>query len=148
MKQLWKWLWALGLLASVPAAHAQSWGAVLKDMGNHLGQTVEGRVNETSDKAVNKAFDKTDGTVDCAAGDSKCAQNAGQQGSGAAAAGAAATSAKCVATDVSCLKDAKAHGQTVEIVTEDELDTVRCSSQDASCLQRAKKLGKKVEITD
>ena len=46
------------------------------------------------------------------------------------------------------MKDAKAHGQTVEAVNEEDLDTLRCSSTDASCLQRAKKLGKKVEITD
>jgi hypothetical protein len=148
MKQAWKWLWLVGLLAAVPAARAQSFGSVLKDLGNHMGQTVEGRLNETTDNAVNKAFDKTDGTVNCAAGDPKCAQSTGQQGSGTTASGATATTAKCVATDVSCLQDAKAHGQTVEIVDEDQIDTMRCSSQDPSCLQRAKKLGKKVEITD
>jgi hypothetical protein len=46
------------------------------------------------------------------------------------------------------MQNAKARGQTVEVVDEDQLDTLRCSSQDTSCLQRAKRLGKKVDITD
>jgi hypothetical protein len=145
MVHQWKWIWMFGLLAGVPAAQGQNWGGVLDRLSDHVGQTVEGRLQGTSDKAVNQAFDKTDGTVDCAAGDAKCAAQAASKQSQAAAAPA---SAKCVATDVSCLKQAKANGQTVEIVNEEELDTLRCSSQDASCLQRAKKLGKKVEITD
>jgi hypothetical protein len=133
MRQRWIWISAFGLVVSVSAVQAQNWNSVL----NHVGKTVEDRVNGESDKAVNKAFDKTDDTVNCVAGDPSCAKPA-----------AAAGSAKCIATDTDCLKQAKAHGQTVEIVDEDEVDTLRCSSSDASCLQRAKKLGKKVEITD
>ena len=91
---------------------------------------------------TDKAFNKTDNAINCAAGDDACKKAA------AAAQPAPAGSVKCVATDVLCLQNAKAHGQTVEVVNEEDLDTLRCSSTDASCLQRAKKLGKKVEITD
>ena len=138
----WKWTWVFGLLAGVPAVQAQNWNGMLNRLGDHVGSTVEQRLNGASDKAVNKAFDKTDDSVDCAAGDPKCVKNSGVQPA------AGSGSAKCLATDVDCLKQAKAHGQTVEIVNEDELDTLRCSSSDTGCLQRAKKLGKKVEITD
>jgi len=141
MKQAWRWMWAAVLVAAVAVVHAQSWNGMLKGLGDHVSQTVEQRVNDSTDKAVNGAFDKANGSVDCAAGDPKCAANAGSTP-------AASGSAKCVATDVDCLKQAKANGQTVEIVNEEDLDTIRCSSSDSSCLQRAKKLGKKVEITD
>src|SRR5215470_5891217 len=142
MKQPWQWIWVFGMLAVAPTAQAQNWSGVLNRLGDHAAQTVEQRLNATSDKAVNKAFDKGDTTVDCAAGDPNCAKGTGAQPA------APSGSAKCVATDVSCLKQAKANGQTVEIVNEEDLDTLRCSSTDAGCLQRAKKLGKKVEITD
>jgi hypothetical protein len=141
MRQPWIWAVAFGLLAAAPAAHGQNWNGVLNRLSDHVGQTVEGRLNDASDKAVNKAFDKTGEGVDCAAGDPNC-------GKGPASAPVASGSAKCVATDVDCLKQAKAHGQTVEIVNEEDLDTLRCSSTDTGCLQRAKKLGKKVDITD
>lgn len=139
MRQSWIVISAFGLLAAAPAVQAQRWNDMVKGLSNHVGQTVEGRLNDTSDKVVNKAFDKTDDTADCVAGDPQCAKGSANAASG---------SAKCAATDVDCLKQAKAHGQTVEIVNEEDLDTLRCSSQDTSCLQRAKKLGKKVEITD
>jgi len=143
MSHQWKFIGVFGLLVWVTPTQAQNWGSVLDQLSGHAAQTVEGRLQDSTDKVVNKAFDKTDGTVNCVAGDPQCAQGATKQGQAAAPG-----SAKCVATDVACLKQAKANGQTVEIVNEEELDTMRCSSQDASCLQRAKTLGKKVEITD
>ena len=36
----------------------------------------------------------------------------------------------------------------VEIVDEEELDTIRCALTDTECLNRAKAAGKKVEVTD
>jgi hypothetical protein len=140
MRQPWILMAAFSLLAAAPAAQGQSLNSMLKDLGNHVGQTVEGRLNDTSDKAVNKAFDETNDTVGCVAGDPGCAKGS--------ATPSTSGSVKCVATDVDCLKQAKANGQTVEIVDEGDLDTLRCSSQDGACLQRAKKLGKKVELTD
>ena len=140
MRQPWILIAAFGLLAGAPATQGQSLNSMLKGLGNQVGQTVEGRLSDTSDKAVNKAFDKTNDTVNCVAGDPGCAKGS--------ATPSTSGSVKCVATDVDCLKQAKANGQTVEIVDEGDLDTLRCSSQDAACLQRAKKLGKKVEITD
>ena len=142
MRQAWYWLSTFAIVASVSTAQAQSWSGMLNRLGNDAAQNVEGHLNDASNKAVDKAFQKTQ---DCVAGDPNCTQ--GSQGTNSQPA-AATGSAKCVATDVACLKDAKAHGQTVEIVTEDEVDTIRCSSTDATCLQRAKQLGKKVEITD
>lgn len=144
MRPAWNWVWVVGIVAAVSTAQAQTWGGMLNRLGDSMGQNVENHLNDASGKAVDKAFDKTQ---DCVSGDPKCTQGTAQQG-GSAQPAAASTSAKCVATDVNCLKDAKAHGQTVEIVTEDELDTIRCSSTDATCLQHAKQLGKKVEITD
>ena len=144
MRPTWMWVLAFGVVAVVSTARAQSWGGMLNRLGDSMGQNVENHLNDASNKAVGAAFDKTQ---DCVTGDPKCSQGTAQQG-GSAQPAAASTSAKCVATDVNCLKDAKAHGQTVEIVTEDELDTIRCSSTDATCLQHAKQLGKKVEITD
>ena len=110
---------------------------------------VEQRVGGTSDKVVDKTFDKAEDTVNCAAGDEECARRATAGGQNVAATPPAATaSAKCIATDVGCLKQAKARGQTVEIVSEEEVDTLYCASSDTKCLQRAQKLHKKVEITD
>jgi len=62
----WKWTWVFGLLAGVPAVQAQNWNGMLNRLGDHVGSTVEQRLNGASDKAVNKAFDKTDDSVDCA----------------------------------------------------------------------------------
>jgi hypothetical protein len=46
------------------------------------------------------------------------------------------------------MKQAKAQHKKVEIVEEDQLDTLRCSTTDTDCLARAKTKGKKVEIID
>ena len=118
-------LWAFGLVGPVRAVHAQGWNHMLDRLSDHVGKNVEQRLDGTSDKAVDHTFNGADQAVDCAAGDPKCAKAAGGQGQGAGVQPAAAGgSAKCLATDVGCLKQAKAHGQTVEIVTEDELDTL------------------------
>jgi hypothetical protein len=138
MKRSWKWTWALAFAALTSPVHA----GMLDGLGQKVTGHIADRLGNSSNNAVDKAFDKTDDTVNCAAGDSACKAKA------AAAAPAPQGSVKCVATDVPCLQNAKAHGQTVVLVNEEDLDTLRCSSTDASCLQRAKKLGKKVEITD
>ena len=129
MKHSWKWIWAVGFLTASTTAHAQNWGGLLDRVGEHLAKTIEDRMDKSSDKLAGKAFDGVDTAVDT------------PPDGGTAA-------AKCVATDVACLKDAQAHAKRVEIVSEEELDTLRCSATDANCLQRAKTLGKKVEITD
>jgi hypothetical protein len=150
MRQEWKWIWAFGLVASAATAQAQGWNHMIDRLSDRVGKNVEQHLNGASDKAVDGTFNAADQAVNCTAGDPNCAKATGQQGQGAGSAVHAGVggSAKCLATDVSCLKQAKAHGQTVEIVTEDELDTLQCSSRDANCLKRAKQLGKKVEITD
>ena len=53
-----------------------------------------------------------------------------------------------MATDTDCLKRAKQARKKVEIVDEEELDTIRCAMTDTECLNRAKDAGKKVEVTD
>ena len=138
MKRAWKWTWALAVAALASPVHA----GMLDGLGQKVTGHIADRLGNSSNNAVDKAFDKTDDTVNCDAGDSSCKARA------AAAVPAPQGSVKCVATDVTCLQNAKAHGQTVVLVNEEDLDTLRCSSTDASCLQRAKKLGKKVEITD
>jgi hypothetical protein len=138
MNRSWKWTWALAFAALASPLHA----GMLDGLGQKVTGHIADRLGNSSNNAVDKAFDKTDDTVNCAADDSSCKVRA------AAAAPAPQGSVKCVATDVTCLQNAKAHGQTVVLVNEEDLDTLRCSSTDASCLQRAKKLGKKVEITD
>ena len=149
MTQPQRWLWAVVLIAGASSVQAQGFGGMLDRLGAHVAQTVEDRAAGTTDKAVNGAFNKTDDTVDCVAGDPNCAPSANQVKAGAADAPAALpATAKCLATDTACLKEAKANGQTVQIVTEDEVDTFHCASSDTKCLQRAQKLGKKVAITD
>src|SRR5262245_14183915 len=138
MKRAWKWTWALAFAALASPVHA----GMLDGLGQKVTGHIADRLGNSSNNAVDKAFDKTDDTVNCAAGDSSCKAGA------AAAAPAPQGSVKCVATDVSCLQNAKAHGQTVEVVNEEDLDTLRCSSTDAGCLQRAKTLGRTVEFTD
>jgi hypothetical protein len=141
IKSIWKWTWALAFVVLIPPARA----GMLDGLGQKVTGHIADRLGNSSNNAVDKAFDKTDDGINCAAGDTSCKAKAA-----AAAQPSAAPqgSVKCVATDVLCLQNAKAHGQTVEVVNEEDLDTLRCSSTDASCLQRAKKLGKKVEITD
>ena len=146
MKRSYRWTIALGMLAWAPGAQAQNWDGMLDRLTDRVGQNVEDRVGGVSDKAVNKAFDKTEEQMDCATGDPNCVPPAKQDAAGTRA--APASSAKCVATDVGCLKTAKAQGLTVEIVEEEELDVMRCASTDTKCLKRAKQLGKPVEITD
>jgi len=132
------WIWALLLALAVPVVPVQA--GMLDGLGQSITGHITNRMGTSSNNAVDKAFDKTDNAVNCAAGDESCKRAKAQDaGSG---------SVKCLATDVGCLQNAKAHGQTVQVVNEDELDTLRCSSTDSACLQRAKKLGKKVEITD
>jgi hypothetical protein len=138
IKSALKWMWPLAFVALVSPARA----GMLDGLGQKITGHVADRMGNSSNNVVDKAFDKTDDTVNCAAGDSSCKAKAAAQASDGAG------SVKCVATDVLCLQNAKAHGQTVEVVNEEDLDTLRCSSTDTSCLQRAKKLGKKVEITD
>jgi hypothetical protein len=138
IKSALKWMWPLAFVALVSPSRA----GMLDGLGQKITGHVADRMGNSSNNVVDKAFDKTDDTVNCAAGDSSCKAKAAAQASGGAG------SVKCVATDVLCLQNAKAHGQTVEVVNEEDLDTLRCSSTDTSCLQRAKKLGKKVEITD
>jgi hypothetical protein len=132
----WKWTWPLAFVALISPARA----GMLDGLGQKITGHITDRMGSSSNNVVDKAFDKADDGVNCAAGDSACKAKAAaaQQGN----------SVKCVATDVACLQTAKAHGQTVQIVNEEDLDTLRCSSSDTSCLQRAKKLGKKVEISD
>jgi hypothetical protein len=138
-KSAWKWTWPLAFVALISPARA----GMLDGLGQKITGHIADRMGSSSNNVVDKAFDKTDDSVNCAAGDSSCkAKAAAAQPSGGAG------SVKCVATDVLCLQNAKAHGQTVEVVNEEDLDTLRCASTDTSCLQRAKKLGKKVEITD
>src|SRR5262245_66348006 len=138
MKRAWKWTWALAFAALASPVHA----GMLDGLGQKVTGHIADRLGNSSNNAVDNAFDKTDDTVNCAAGDSSCKAKA------AAADAAPHGSVKCVASDVTCLQNSTAHGRTVVLVNEEDLDTLRCSSTDASCLQRAKKLGKKVEITD
>lgn len=51
-------------------------------------------------------------------------------------------------TDTDCLKRTKQASKKVEIVDEQELDTIRCAMTEIECLNRAKSAGKKVEVTD
>ena len=144
IKPVWKWTWTLAFVVLISPVHA----GMLDGLGQKVTGHIADRLGNSSNNAVDKAFDKTDNTVNCAAGDSSCKAKAAAAAAQPSAAAAPQGSVKCVATDVSCLQNAKAHGQTVEVVNEEDLDTLRCSSTDAGCLQRAKKLGKKVEITD
>jgi hypothetical protein len=143
-------LGALFIFLSLQAAHAQDFNHMFDRLGNRLGAQVEKRVGESSDKAVDSVFKKTEETVGCAVGDPNCDASSPKQAAQEApstAAGAAA-SVKCVATDTKCLKDAQARKLKVEIVSEEELDSMVCSARDIGCLQRAQKLGKKVVISD
>ena len=137
----WKWAGAGALVLAVLISPAHA--GMLDGLGQKIQGHIADRLGGSADNATDKAFNKTDNAINCAAGDDAC-----KKAAAAAAQPAPPGSVKCVATDVLCLQNAKAHGQTVEVVNEEDLDTLRCSSTDASCLQRAKKLGKKVEITD
>jgi hypothetical protein len=132
----WKWTWPLAFVALISPARA----GMLDGLGQKITGHIADRMGNSSNNVVDKAFDKTDDSVNCAAGDSSCKAKA--------AAAQPGNTVKCVATDVLCLQNAKADGQTVQVVNDEDLDTLRCSSTDTGCLQRAKKLGKKVEITD
>jgi hypothetical protein len=146
MKSLWAWTCMVAILAPVPAAHA----GMFDGLGESIGKGVANRLQKSTDNAVDKTLNNADNAVNCAAGDDACKKKAAAAAAAAPAPAAAAApaAAKCVATDVGCLREAKARGQTVDIVEESELDTLRCSSRDTACLGRARKLGKKVEITD
>jgi len=138
MKRIGAGVFASVMLAAV-AAYGQDFGGMLDRLGDSMQKKTEDRVQQGANKAVDSVFDSTEETV----------KSAGQGSTEAAKpAPAAKNVAKCLATDTSCLKQAKANGQMVEIVTEEELDTMRCSTDDVGCLQRAKQLGKKVELTD
>jgi hypothetical protein len=133
------WLMVSAMVVAVPAAYGQGFGGMLDRLGNSMEKKVTDRVDQDANKAADSALDKTEDAVGSAA-----------QGANDAAKPqpAAANVAKCLATDTACLSKAKANGQMVEIVSEEELDTLRCSSTDTACLQRAKQLHKKVELTD
>lgn len=137
-------------LATLSMPAVAGWDGLLDRVGEQFSKTIEDRLSGTSEKAVGKVFDKMDETVDCAAGDEKCVRRAGEEGKKTVIVqpGGGSATAKCVATDIGCLKEAQARGQTVEIVAEERLDTLRCSSRDTSCLERAGKLGKKVQVTN
>ena len=141
MKALWIWTGTLILAALVPPVQA----GMLDGLGAKVTGHISDRLGGSADKAVDKAFDKTDDAVNCVAGDPTCSRT---KAAAAAAQPEAPGTVKCVATDVGCLQSAKAHGLSVQVVNEEDLDTLRCSSTDSACLQRAKKLGKRVEITD
>lgn len=134
---------AFGALAA--PASAGPFDNVLKKMEDSVGRHTE----DLGERAVDRAFDESEGAVACAAGDQECLRKRQQNAPPPPTLAAKKPDvARCVATDTACLKDAKARGVHVEIVDESELDTIRCSMSDADCMKRAKQLGKKVELTD
>lgn len=91
----------LASILSASAAWAQFDG-ILNRLEDRLGKKIEDRMGGAQDKVIDKTFDKAEGTVSCAAGDPSCDKPKGG-------------TAKCAASDRTCLSQAKANGQTVEI---------------------------------
>lgn len=139
MSKLCGWILASAILVAASGAQGQGFGGMLDRLGDRMQKKTEERVQQNADKAVDSVFDTTEGTV----------KSAGE-GAGAAAKPEPTVEkvAKCQATDKTCLSKAKASGQKVEILSDEDVDVLRCSPQDRECLQRAQQLGKKVELID
>ncbi len=139
IRQLQTWLFAAAMLAGASTAQAQDFGGFFERLGDSMQKKTEDRVQQSAEDAVDSVFDTTEDKV------KSPGEGTGQAGGPKAP---ASNVARCLATDTACLKQAKARGQVVEILSEEEVDTLKCSTEDAKCLQRAKQLGKKVELID
>lgn len=95
--------WALAfVLASFQAAPALAqFEGMLERLENRIGTKVEENLGKRQDKVIDKAFEGSDKATACVASDPGCNKPKGP--------------AKCAASDRSCLSQAKANGQTVEI---------------------------------
>jgi hypothetical protein len=73
MKSMWNWTLALAFVALVPCAHA---GGLFDGLGAQVGKSFTDRLGKTSANAIDKAFGKIDGAVNCVAGDPECSRGA------------------------------------------------------------------------
>lgn len=129
-------------------------GHMLDRVTDKITTKAEERLNSSSDKAINAAFDNTDNSVECMLTDKECIRQKFNDTDQSVP--QASSSLECVVTDAACLKMAQSMGKQVKIIEPPRAqilaapaaNTMKCLVTDVACLKEAQTTGKQVQIVD